>query len=93
MKKNNYKQKLENLITDSDLDKNDKGLWFLFITIAPPEEDEAVFEAVSESDGNLKLLTNHLQGKIFSMQNINKDSWQRLVENKEKFSSFLKGLC
>ncbi|MCK5510164.1 hypothetical protein KAI65_01285 [Candidatus Parcubacteria bacterium] len=92
MEKNNYKQKLESLITNSDLDKNDKGLWSLFIAIAPPEEDEAVFEAVSESDDNLNLLTNHLQGKIFSMQNINKDSWEKLVENKAKFSSFLKSL-
>jgi len=93
MEKNNYKQKLESLITNSDLDKNDKGLWSLFITIAPPEEDEAVFEAVNESRESLNLLTNHLQEKIFSMRNINKNSWQKLVENKEKFSSFLKGLC
>ena len=93
MEKNNYKQKLESLITNSDLDKNDKGLWSLFIAIAPPEEDEAVFEAVSESRESLNLLTNHLQGKIFSMRNINKNSWQKLVENKEKFSAFLEGLC
>ncbi|MEA1962740.1 MAG: hypothetical protein U9M94_00710 [Patescibacteria group bacterium] len=90
---NSYKQKLENLIRKSDLDDCDKGLWDLFIAIAPLEEDEAVFEAVSESKESLNLLTNHLQEKIFSMRNINKNSWQKLVENKEKFSTFLKGLC
>ena len=93
MKKNSYKQKLENLVAESNVDDCDKNLWALFIIIAPPEEDEAVFEAVSESRENLNLLTDHLQGKIFSMQNINKDSWQKLVENKEKFSSFLDSLC
>ena len=93
MEKNNYKQKLENLIAKSNLDNYDKGLWSLFITIAPPEEDEAVFEAVSESKESLNLLTNHLQGKIFSMESINKDSWKKLVENKAKFSAFLEGLC
>ena len=93
MEKNNYKQKLKSLIAKSNLDKNDKGLWSLFITIAPPEEDEAVFEAVRESKESLNLLTGHLQGKIFSMRDVNRDSWRKLVENKERFSSFLEGLC
>ena len=93
MKKNNYKQKLENLIAKSSLDEYDKNLWALFIVIAPKEEDEAVFEAVNESGDNLNLLTSHLRGKIFSMQNINKDSWEKLTKNKEKFSSFLDNLC
>lgn len=93
MEKNNYKEKLEKLVVASDLDACDKGLWSLFMAISPAEEDEAVYEAVSESDENLKMLTKHLQGKIFSMQNISKEAWQRLVDNREKFSSFIEGLC
>lgn len=90
---NNYKDKLKQLVDKSDLDNCDKGLWSLFMAISPDEEDEAIYEAVSEGDENLKMLTEHLQGKIYSMQNINEDSWQKLVANPEKFSLFLSGLC
>lgn len=93
MDKIDFKEKLRMLVEASDLGPSDKGLWALFMAISPAEEDEAVYEAVSESKENLKLLTGHLQGKIFSMQNINQDSWQKLVENPEKFSSFLNELC
>lgn len=93
MGKNNYKEKLGKLVAKSDLDPCDKGLWALFMAISPSEEDEAIYEAVSESDENLKMLTEHLQEKIYSMQNISKDSWQKLVDNQEKFSSFLECLC
>ncbi|HAM88401.1 MAG: hypothetical protein US83_C0004G0017 [Candidatus Falkowbacteria bacterium GW2011_GWC2_38_22] len=93
MENKNFKDKLKQLVDKSDLNACDKGLWSLFMAISPSEEDEAIYEAVSESDDNLKMLTEHLQGKIYSMQNINEDGWQKLVNNPEKFSLFLGGLC
>lgn len=93
MENNNFKDKLKQLVDKSDLNPCDKGLWSLFMAISPDEEDEAIYEALSESEENLEMLTKHLQGKIYSMQNINEDSWQKLVENPEKFSLFLSGLC
>lgn len=93
MENQNYKKKLEELIKESDLSENEKGLWALFLAIAPPEEDEAIFEAVSESDENLNMLTEHLRGKIFSMRDISRDSWDRLMANREKFAGFIESLC
>lgn len=93
MEKNNFKDKLKNLVEKSNLDECDKGLWILFMAISPAEEDEAVYEAVSESDENLKMLTEHLQGKIYSMRDISKEGWQKLVANQDKFASFIDGLC
>lgn len=61
------KEKFTEFIKSSDLTPNQKGLWGLFITKASPEENEAVYEAVSESKENLILLTDHLRGKLLEI--------------------------
>lgn len=62
------KQKFKDYIKESKLSMDQKMLWGVFISKATPEEDEAVFEAISESEENLFLLTNHLRDKILEME-------------------------
>lgn len=64
MPENNFKKKLANYIYNSRLKDEDKILWVCFLKIASPEENEAVYEAASESDDSLNLLTRHLAEKI-----------------------------
>ena len=82
----NYKEKLRNLIAFSGLDLNQKNLWSLFLQMSFPEEDEAVFEAVNESEDNLNLLTAHLKDKLRDMKDTNQDTWVRLGDDQKRFA-------
>lgn len=63
-----YKKKLAEFIYYSGLKDEQKLLWGAFLKEAEPYENEAVFEAVSSSEDNLKLLTGHLASKIEEMK-------------------------
>ena len=84
---NTFKQKLADLIEDSDLSKEQKELWMLFMLKSIPDEDEAVFEAVNESKENLILLTKHLRDKILSMEQLKEEDWKELTNNEKDYSS------
>ena len=64
MSENSFKKKLANYIYNSRLKDEDKILWVYFLRIASPEENEAIYEAASESEDSLNLLTRHLSDKI-----------------------------
>jgi len=89
MTEENFKGKLNTLITKSDLNTDNKVLWEIFSKISIPEEDEAVYEAASESEENLHLLTEHLRDKIWDMKNNDKETWQRLVADEERYAKLL----
>jgi hypothetical protein len=89
MTEENFKEKLNNLISDSDLDINQKILWEIFLKISIADEDEAVYEAASSSQDNLHLLTKYLRDKIWDMKNSDKDAWRRLVVDQEKYAKVL----
>jgi len=74
-----FKQKLIDYTQASNLEPEQKKLWELFTKISNPDEDEAVFEAISESDDNLKLLTTFLRDKIFDMKASNEKAWDKLM--------------
>ncbi len=80
-----YKKKLAGLIADSDLNKDQKELWQLFLLAASPEEDEAVYEAISEDKEGLQLLTKHLRDKIIDMKDTHKKAWHRLTDEAKNF--------
>lgn len=62
------KDRFRGLVQGSTLEANSKNLWLIFIDKANDEENEAVFEAVNESEDSLKLLTKYLRDKILDMQ-------------------------
>ncbi len=64
MSENNFKKKLANYIYNSKLKDEDKILWVYFLKIASSDENEAIYEAASESEESLNLLTRHLSEKI-----------------------------
>ena len=74
-----FKTKLKELVIGSELADEKKSLWDLFLQISVPEENEAVYEAVAENVDNLKLLTEHLEGKIWSLKETNGNAWRRLT--------------
>jgi hypothetical protein len=78
-KDNNYKLKLKDLIVNSRLSTDQKELWEIFLKISDENEDEAVFEAASEDEESLTLLTNHLRDKIRDMNEKGRNAWQRLL--------------
>jgi hypothetical protein len=73
-----YKSELLKYIASSDLDDDQKELWSLFAKISMPLEDEAVFEAVSQDNESLAVLTEHLRDKIWDMKENNKKAWEKL---------------
>lgn len=89
MTEENFKGKLNSLIASSDLDANHKILWEIFSKISMPEEDEAVFEAASENEENLRLLTEHLRDKISYMKNNDRETWERLIAGEERYDKAL----
>ncbi|MBU4217030.1 hypothetical protein L6270_04345 [Candidatus Parcubacteria bacterium] len=89
MTEENFKGKLNSLITDSDLNTDHKILWEIFSKISIPEEDEAVYEAASESNENLHLLTEHLRDKIWDMKNNDAETWARLVADEQRYAKVL----
>lgn len=74
-----YKKELLKYIESSDLEAGQKELWELFTRISKPLEDEAVYEAVSQDDESLKLLTRHLRDKIWDMKENNREIWEKLT--------------
>ncbi|RLC36292.1 hypothetical protein DRH27_05430 [Candidatus Falkowbacteria bacterium] len=92
MNKISYKENLIDLITNSKLTINEKSLWELFAKFSTSDEDEAVFEAASESYGNLYLLTKYLRDKIWHMKETNKTAWKRLLKDEEKYAEILDDL-
>lgn len=74
-----YKQKLQVLIAGSALESERKLLWELFIKASLPDEAEAVYEAVSEEEGNLELLTRYLADKIWEIKERDQSAWQKLA--------------
>lgn len=79
---NQYKEKLRDYIDDSKLTPEEKELWGLFMMKSDELEDEAVYEAVTEKEGNLELLTKHLLDKILSMDR----EWGNVTEDEAAYS-------
>ncbi|MFH1427808.1 MAG: hypothetical protein ABIG60_04775 [Patescibacteria group bacterium] len=90
MTENNFKQKLEDFISNSKLDQDQRLLWDLFLKFSQPDEDEAVYEAAEESTENLELLTTHLRDKVWEMKQRNKKAWKKLLAEEEKFADIIK---
>lgn len=80
------KQKLEDFISDSSLEKNEKLLWELFLRLSSPEEDEAILEVGEEDEKNISLLTKHLKEKIRDMKEANINAWEKLIKEEKKFA-------
>jgi hypothetical protein len=86
---NIHKKELETLVMNSTLTETQKLLWELFLRMSNEDEDEAVYEAASESEDNLELLTAHLRDKIWDMRAHDHDAWETLVGDEEKFAELL----
>lgn len=80
MEQNNFKEKLQTLVIESDLNTKQKKLWNCFLKISLPNEDEAVYEAASENQENLSLLTKHLYDKILDMKEEQRRAFEQLSE-------------
>ncbi len=85
----NYKDYLKELVQESSLTENQKMLWSLFLKVSHSEEDEAVYEAASDSLENLGLLTEHLRDKIWDMKQNDEDKWRKLIDDEEKYANIL----
>lgn len=81
-----HKEKLKSLIENSNLDPEKKKLWNVFMLGSEDQEDEAVYEAVSESEENLHLLSKYLEDKIRTMIGQNREKWERLVSRHNEFA-------
>lgn len=86
---NEYKEKLDRLVNGSALEDKEKKLWQLFLKMALPEENEAVYDAANEGQENLQLLTRHLVDKIRDMKNDNQIVWQKIVQEEKELAKFL----
>lgn len=64
-----YRDKLKGVIDSSDkLNDKQRRLWEVFLDHSTELENEAVFEAVSEGEESLMLLSKNLYDKVMSMQ-------------------------
>ena len=82
MKTINFKEKLNNIIAESNLENSKKRLWDCFLKISKSDEDEAIFEAVNESHENLILLSGYLHDKIKDMKNESRMAFEKKLKNK-----------
>lgn len=86
---NEYKDKLREYIFSSNLTSNQKELWDVFLLVSHAEEDEAVYEAVTESREDLLLLTKHLRDKIWHMKENNKSTWRKIIGDESHYAQLL----
>ena len=86
---NEYKEKLARLVNGSALEDNEKKLWQLFLKMALPEENEAVYDAANEGQENLQLLTKYLGDKIRDMKKDNQVAWQKIAQEEKELAKFL----
>jgi hypothetical protein len=84
-----YIEKLKQLVDDSDLGPERKKLWELFTYITTEEESQAVYEAVSESEENLYMLTDYLRDKIMDMKQRDPEAWEKLHIHKPQIAQIL----
>lgn len=89
MEQENFKEKLIDHINSSNLDADQKELWSLFVKLSYPNEDEAIYEAVTEDADSLDLLTKYLRDKIMTMKDANNDAWRTLVTNESRYAELL----
>lgn len=80
-----YKEKLDLLVSTSNLNENKKKLWSLFCKVSTPEEDEAIYEAASESDENLNLLSDHLKSRMIDLKDREPIIWKQLTDGEKRF--------
>jgi len=78
------RDKLQAVVNGADLEDKQKKLWELFTTIATEEEIEAVYEAVQEDEGSLKLLSENLRSKLLDMRERDPQTWEKLNIKKPK---------
>lgn len=84
-----FKEKLNILIKDSDLSIDQKLLWELFQKFASTDENEAVYEAVTDGNENLELLTKYLRDKVWEMKENNIEAWERLIAKENRYAGLL----
>ena len=85
MSKINYKTELKNIIGKSNIIDEQKKLWAIFLSKSMPLEDEAVYEAVSEGEENLLLLSNNLHDKVLAMITGSEKAWNKVLEDEKKY--------
>ncbi len=65
MSKEKFAKKLNELVDNSSqLTPEQKALWHIFSFYATEEENEALVEAIEESEENLSFLTTYLLEKV-----------------------------
>lgn len=84
-----FKDKLNTLINNSVLKKDQKLLWELFLKFASHDENEAVYEALVESDDNLEYLTKYLLDKVWDMKEANIEAWEKIKQSENRYARLL----
>lgn len=74
---------------NSNLGLEQQKLWGLFLKTALDDEIEAVYEAVTEEDGNLELLTEHLRDKIWEIKERNSKVWHKIAAEEKGLAEAL----
>ena len=61
---NDYKDRLNAVIAKSPIPAKQKKLWRILSDLTSQEENEALYEAITESEENLILLTTHIKNQL-----------------------------
>jgi len=64
-----YKNELKEIISNSDLNKNQKELWFNFFDKVGINGMYPILDVLKEDVGQLEFLTKNLEDKVKNIQN------------------------
>ena len=84
-----YKTSLNDVIAKSPIAPKQKELWRILTELTTDEENEALYEAVTESEENLILLTTHIKNQIYDMEKNEPIKWQKAIDNNEDFARLM----
>lgn len=84
-----YKTRLNATIARSPIPAKQKKLWRILSDLTTEEENEALYEAVTESEENLILLTTHIKNQLYDMEKNNPVLWDKALENNEEFARLM----
>ncbi len=83
----NNKEKLKKHIENSNLELEEKALWYRYLEIGKDPDIDAILGAVEKNPEDLKFLTKNFKNKIEAFESGSEEDWKRIAQNDMKYVS------
>jgi len=85
LRKNNMRDKLRKIISDSSFSEADKALWLSFISVSEEEILKILMEEIKSDARCLDYLIRNMKKKIDSISVKDTASWNNIIAEEKQF--------